>query len=153
MNEEYNRTLTKLTGVWSLMKSEFRTARGSVLYPLGEDAVGQAIFTESGYMSGQLMRQNRSDFASDNQALGTPEEIQEAFLGYVAYYGRCEVDVGKQTLTTRVEGSMYPNWVGGEQVRFYEFVDEQLVLRTQPIAIGDDEITGVLTWRRVNETP
>jgi hypothetical protein len=55
------------------------------MYPLGEDALGQAIFTESGYMSGQLMRQSRTDFASDNQALGTPEEIQEAFRGYVAY--------------------------------------------------------------------
>jgi hypothetical protein len=85
MNEEHARTLQKLIGVWSLTKSEFRTARGDVMYPLGEDALGQAIFTESGYMSGQLMRQSRTDFASDNQALGTPEEIQEAFRGYVAY--------------------------------------------------------------------
>jgi hypothetical protein len=95
MNKEHERTLQKLIGVWSLVKPEFRTASGNVMYPLGEDALGQAVFTEEGYMSGQLMRKDRSDFVSDNQALGTPGEIQEAFQGYVAYYGRCEVDVGK----------------------------------------------------------
>jgi hypothetical protein len=149
MNTEHERTLQKLIGVWSLVKSEFRTVSGNVMYPLGEDALGQVVFTEEGYMSGQLMRKDRSDFVSDNQALGTPGEIQEAFQGYVAYYGRCEVDVGKQTITTCVEGSMFPNWVGDDQVRFFELTDEQLVLRTPPITLGDDEITGVLTWRRL----
>jgi hypothetical protein len=149
MNEEHTRTLQELIGVWSLVKSEFRTASGNVMFPLGEDALGQAIFTESGYMSGQLMRQNRSDFASGNQALGASEEIEEAFRGYVAYYGKCEVDIEKHTITTRVEGCMFPNWVGGDQVRFFELTDEELVLRTPPITLGDDEITGVLTWRRL----
>jgi hypothetical protein len=149
MSDEQELTLQKLIGIWSLVKSEFRTASGNVMYPLGEDALGQAIFTEEGYMSGQLMRQNRSDFVSGNQAHGTSEEIQEAFRGYVAYYGRCKVDVEKQTITTRVEGSMFPNWVGGDQVRFFELTDEQLVLRTPPITLGGDEIAGVLTWRRL----
>jgi len=149
MSDEQERVLQKLAGVWSLVASEFRAASGNVMYPLGEDALGRAIFTEDGYMSGQLMRQNRSDFVSGNQAHGTPEEILEAFQGYVAYYGRCEVDVEQKTITTRVEGSMFPNWVGGDQVRFFELTDEQLVLRTPPITLGDDEITGVLTWRRL----
>ena len=148
MNNEVARTLKQLTGVWRLVSSEFRTSSGSVIYPLGEDALGQAIFTESGYMSGQLMRQNRPEFASGNQAAGTPEEIQAALQGYVAYYGPCEVDVEKQTLTTYVEGSMYPNWVGGQQVRFYELADNRLVLKTTPIAFGDEEFIGVLTWER-----
>ena len=110
--------------------------------------MGQAIFTESGYMSGQLMRQGRPAFASGDQVSGTPQEIQAALQGYVAYYGQCEVDVEHQTLTTHVEGSMFPNWVGGEQVRFYELSDTQLILKTPPIAFGDEEFTGVLTWKR-----
>ena len=40
------------------------------------------------------------------------------------------------------------NWVGSEQVRFYELGDDRLVLRTPPITLGDEEITGVLTWQR-----
>ncbi|MCP5128838.1 MAG: lipocalin-like domain-containing protein [Pseudomonadales bacterium] len=148
MNEEYTSTMQKLAGVWRLVTSEFRTAGGNVMYPLGEDALGLAIFTESGYMSGQLMRPGRPNFASNNQALGTPDEIQQSFLGYIAYYGRCELDLQSQTITTHVEGSMYPNWVGSEQVRFYELGDDRLVLRTPPITLGDEEITGVLTWQR-----
>ncbi|MCB1701073.1 MAG: lipocalin-like domain-containing protein [Halioglobus sp.] len=148
MNEEYTSTMQKLAGVWRLVTSEFRTAGGNVMYPLGEDARGLAIFTESGYMSGQLMRPGRPNFASNNQALGTPDEIQQSFLGYIAYYGRCELDLQSQTITTHVEGSMYPNWVGSEQVRFYELGDDRLVLRTPPITLGDEEITGVLTWQR-----
>lgn len=149
MNETRNVTRQQLTGVWGLVSSEFRTANGSVMHPLGENAIGQAIFTESGYMSAQLMRQNRSEFEADNQALGTSEEIQQAFLGYLAYYGRCEVDEAAQTITTHVDGSLFPNWTGGEQVRFYELSGDQLVLRTPPIALSDEEITGVLTWQRL----
>jgi Lipocalin-like domain len=148
MNSKQAQMVRQLAGVWRLVSSEFTTSSGKVIYPLGEDALGLAIFTESGYMSAQLMRQGRPAFASGDQASGTPEEIRAALQGYVAYYGQCEVDVEQQTLTTHVEGSMYPNWVGGEQVRFYELSDTQLILKTSPIAFGDEEFTGVLTWER-----
>jgi Lipocalin-like domain len=148
MNSKQAQMVRQLAGVWRLVSSEFKTSSGKVIYPLGEDALGLASFTESGYMSAQLMRQGRPAFASGDQASGTPEEIRAALQGYVAYYGQCEVDVEQQTLTTHVEGSMYPNWVGGEQVRFYELSDTQLILKTSPIAFGDEEFTGVLTWER-----
>ncbi len=148
MESEHAKTIKQLTGVWRLLSSEFRTSNGDVLYPLGEDAVGQAIFTESGYMSGQLMRQNRPLFASGDQASGTDEEFRAAMQGYIAYYGPCEVDVDNKTITTIVEGSLFPGWVGGKQLRYYELYGDQLVLRTPPISYGDIEITGVLTWER-----
>ncbi len=148
MNEDQASVVHQLAGAWCLVSSEFRTSSGKVIYPLGEDAVGQAIFTESCYMSGQLMRQGRPSFASGDQASGTPEEVKAALQGYVAYYGQCEVDTERQTLTTHVEGSMYPNWVGGEQLRFYELSGNELVLKTPPISFGDEEFTGVLTWKR-----
>lgn len=146
MTDEHAKTLRQLTGVWRLVSSEFRTSSGGVIYPLGDDAQGQAIFTESGYMSGQLMRPARPLFASGDQASATAEEIQAALQGYVAYYGLCEVDVLKKTVTTKVEGSLNPNWVGGEQVRFFELSDKRLILKTPPMPFGAEEITGVLTW-------
>ena len=148
MKNDHGLTIKQLAGVWRLVSSEFRTSGGEVIYPLGEDAQGQAIFTETGFISGQLMRQGRPPFASGNQASGTAQEMEAALQGYVAYYGTCEVDVEKQTLTTHVEGSMYPNWVGGFQTRFYQLNDKQLTLTTPPITIGEEDITGVLVWER-----
>ena len=148
MKSDHGLTIKQLAGVWRLVSSEFRTSGGEVIYPLGEDAQGQAIFTETGFISGQLMRQGRPQFASGNQASGTAQEMEAALQGYVAYYGTCEVDVEKQTLTTHVEGSMYPNWVGGFQTRFYQLNDKQLTLTTPPITIGEEDITGVLVWER-----
>jgi len=148
MENEHAVTIKRLAGVWRLLSSEFRTSNGDVIYPLGEDALGQAIFTESGYMSGQLMRQNRPLFASGDQASGTDDEIKAALQGYIAYYGPCEVDVDNKTVTTLVEGSLFPNWVGGQQLRYYEFTDDRLILKTPAISYGDLEITGVLTWER-----
>ena len=148
MKNDHGLTIKQLAGVWRLVSSEFRTSGGEVIYPLGEDAQGQAIFTETGFMSGQLMRQGRPQFASGNQASGTAQEMEAALQGYVAYYGTCEVDVEKQTLTTHVDGSMYPNWVGGFQTRFYQLDDKHLTLTTPPITIGEEEITGVLVWER-----
>ena len=148
MKSDHGLTIKQLAGVWRLVSSEFRTSGGEVIYPLGEDAQGQAIFTETGFISGQLMRQGRPPFASGNQASGTAQEMEAALQGYVAYYGTCEVDVEKQTLTTHVEGSMYPNWVGGFQTRFYQLNDKQLTLTTPPITIGEEDITGVLVWER-----
>ena len=87
MSDDHNEILRQLTGVWRLVSSEFRTSSGGVMYPLGEDALGQAIFTESGYLSGQLMRRDRPAFASGDQASGTAEEVQAALQGYVALLG------------------------------------------------------------------
>ena len=148
MENEHARTIKRLAGVWRLLSSEFRTSHGDVIHPLGEDALGQAIFTESGYMSGQLMRQNRPLFASGDQASGTDDEIKAALQGYIAYYGPCEVDVDNKTVSTVVEGSLFPNWVGGQQLRYYELTDDRLILKTPAISYGDLEITGVLTWER-----
>jgi hypothetical protein len=149
MQENDTEAAKSLAGVWRLMSSEFRGSSGDVMYPLGEDATGQVIFTESGYMSAQLMRQGRPVFAAGDQASGTDQEIIAAFHGYVAYYGSCKIDVKEKTLTTDVEGSMYPNWVGGKQLRYYELTDQTLLLKTPPLTFGEEEIIGVLTWERV----
>ena len=51
-----NPALQQLAGVWRLVSSTFSTSAGKVIYPLGENAEGLAIFTASGYLSAQLMR-------------------------------------------------------------------------------------------------
>ncbi len=148
MNDEQAQTIQQLTGVWRLVTTQFRGVSGKVLYPLGEDVQGLAIFDASGYMSAQLMRPDRPGFASGNQSAGSDDEIRAAVQGYTAYYGRCEIDTANKTLTTHVEASLFPNWVGTEQVRYYELSDGRLTLTTPPIAFGEENFTGVLAWER-----
>ena len=42
-----------------------------------------------------------------------------------------------------------PNWVGTEQVRYFEVNGDELLLRTPPIEIGGTTLVNDLTWVRV----
>jgi hypothetical protein len=147
MNDAHsNLPENKMIGVWKLVSSEFRTSKGDVIHPLGENALGQLILTPSGYMSGQLMRPERPRFSGPDLSTGTLEEIKNAFEGFVSYYGPYEIDVENQKLITHVEGSLYPNWVGDDQIRFFELSENRLILKTLPIRLGEEEFVGILVW-------
>ena len=148
MTDARAETLRRLAGTWRLLSSEFRTSRGQVIYPLGEDALGQVILSESGHMSAQLLRAGRPNFGADSQFGGTPDEVMSAFMSYAAYYGRVELDLEQGRLITHVEGSLFPNWVGGEQVRFFVIDGDRLTLTTPPFPLGEEECVGVLSWQR-----
>lgn len=142
----------RFIGTWSLVTSEFRTSDGTVTYPLGEDAAGVLIYDRGGRMGAQLMRKDRPKFASGDMQGGTPEEIKAANEGYVSYFGSYKVNSKDRTVVHHVEGSLFPNWVGQDQVRSFEFsADSQvLTLKTRPFLSGGREITGVLIWKRLS---
>jgi hypothetical protein len=149
MDREREALMQQLVGTWRLVSSEFRTSAGAVIHPLGEDAQGLCLISAEGYLAGQLMRRDRPAFAGGDQASGTPEEVRAAMEGYVAYYGPFELDPEGRRLVTRVEGSLFPNWLGSEQERFYRFEGDRMTLTTPPMALGDEEFHGVLVWERL----
>ncbi|MFC1857900.1 lipocalin-like domain-containing protein, partial [Thermodesulfobacteriota bacterium] len=138
----------RFVGTWSLASSEFRLSDGQVVYPLGEEATGILSYDAEGYMSAQLMRSERPVFASDNPLGGAPKEIKAAFEGYVAYFGTYEIKEEKKTVIHHVAGSWFPNWVGSDQIRYFEFSGNRLTLTTPPISFGDLTLTGLLVWER-----
>jgi hypothetical protein len=142
-------TIQRFIGTWKLVTSEFRTSDGKVTYPLGEKAVGMLMYDSGGRMAAQLMRPDRPKFASGDMRGGTPEEIEAAAEGYVAYFGTYEVDDRKGTIVHHVEASLFPNWLGQDQMRFFEFSADLLTLKTPSILSGGQEITGVLVWKRL----
>jgi len=107
------------------------------------------MYDASGHMSVQIMRPDRPAFASGDHLKGTPEEIKSAFKGFVAYYGTYEINEEEGTVTHHLEGSLFPNWVGTELKRFFEFSGNQLTLSTPPMPMGGQQVTGVLLWERV----
>jgi len=135
-------------GSWKLISSEFRRSDGQLTYPYGRDAVGILMYDANGHFSAQVMRSDRPAFASGDPFEGTPKEIKSAFEGFIAYYGAYEVNQEKGTLTHHVEGSSFPNWVGTEQKRFFEFSGNRLTASTPPILWGGQYITAVLIWER-----
>jgi hypothetical protein len=138
----------KFVGTWKLLTLELHLSDGTVMEPYGDSPMGMFMADNNHNYVGQLMKPNRKEFEADNQFGGTPDEIKEAFEGYTAYFGTFEVTNDK-TLVNNVEGSMYPNWIGGEQIRYYKFYDNFLELHTPPMKKGDTEFTGVLKWERV----
>jgi creatinine amidohydrolase len=146
---EARTTIQRFIGTWKLVTSEFRTSDGKVAYPLGEKAVGILMYDSGGRFAVQLMQLDRPKFASGDMRGGTPEEFKTAAEGYVAYFGTYEVDDKKGTVVHYVEASLFPNWLGREQIRFFDFSDDLLTLKTPPMLSGGQDISGVLVWKRL----
>lgn len=132
----------KFVGRWRLLSHEFTTSEGKVFKPYGENAVGEVMFSPHGRFSAQIMRCDRKI----TEHAPTTDEIKKAYFGYVAYFGRFEVDEEKKMLVNHVEGALNPAWVGGVQIRYYEFEGDKIILRTDPIERGGVTIVGKLVW-------
>lgn len=135
-------------GAWRLLSFEARTSSGEVSYPWGRDAVGVLLYGQEGYMAGSLMRADRANFKSADIWAATPEEKLAAFDSYTSYCGTYEVKPDK--IIHHVKLSLFPNWSGGDQERYFEFSGNQLTLRTPPTTVGGVERTAILIWQRVN---
>ena len=115
----------KLQGTWKLISIEDPKPN-----PDAPDInpTGYMIYDSTGHMAFQVTkRPDRPRFASNSLTRGTPEEIKGAFIGYGAYYGTYEVDVKNAIVTHHVEGNLFPNNVGAENIRYYEFVSDNRV--------------------------
>lgn len=140
--------LAQFAGTWKLISSEMRTSDGKILYPLGEDCVGRIIFDAEGNFSAQLMRPGRPEFASGDLLRGTDEEIRAAYQGYVAFWSKIELDEDNRQFTYEVEGSLFPNWIGHSNLRYYEFEGDRVTFKTPAFLMAGQELTGVLIWER-----
>ena len=134
---------------WRLLDCYGKWTDGRITYPYGEHAEGQLMYNDHGSFSGQIAGSGRPVFESGNLLKGTPEEIKKAFEGYIAYYGTYEVDENNSQITHHVENGLFPNWVGNNQTRTYEFEGKNLRLNTQPTKGAKADLTVTLLWERV----
>ena len=134
-------------GTWRLASFELRNTQGEVSYPLGEDAVGFIMYANDGRMSVEIMSAERPVFALDDVLAGSAEEKAAAFESYISYCGRYEVRGA--TVVHHVEVGLFPNWVGGEQERIFEFSGNRLMLSTGVRMIRGHEQSAHLIWERV----
>jgi hypothetical protein len=132
-------------GTWELMKWSAKQADGKEVYPYGEDAVGQILYDVKGNMMVEIMKKERKLFASHDFLQGTTEEILSAATGFVAYCGSYQIDPVAKQVIHHIKISSFPNWVGKDQIRYYDFKDGLLVLSTPAIATMQHE----LIWQKL----
>lgn len=131
-------------GAWELASYAIEDNPGNVTtYPLGRHPVGLIMYTEDGYMSAQLMRQDRS-------AVDLPEPAAESpfATGYLAYSGPFRVDEATGTLHHQVTVSLFPDWLGSTQLRCSRLEGDILTLSGTNTFPNGATSTHTLLWKR-----
>lgn len=100
-------------------------------------------------MAVSVMRAGRVHFKLGDIWAASPEEKLAAFDSYNSYSGRYEVNQNK--VIHHVEFSLFPNWIGGSQERYFEFSGDRLTLRTPPASA--DDVEWIVIWERMNYNP
>ena len=119
-----------------------------VSYPYGKNAQGRAHLEQDRFAF-QVLNPDRRRFPSVDPRSASDAEMREAFEGYLAYYGSSSIHPDNGTIVNRVEAATIPNWVGTDQVRYYRFEDDRLVLRTPPMLRGGAEFVNTIVWERL----
>jgi hypothetical protein len=137
-------TRERFLGTWKLVSFESRSPSGEVTYPRGRNPVGRLTYDPDGRMAVHIMQPGRAKFASENSRAATAAEAESAYRGYSAYYGTYTVDEAASHVIHKVEASLFPNWVGTDQKRFFRFEGNRLTLEADQPA-GRSK----LVWERV----
>lgn len=132
-------TENPLIGTWRLVSYEVRDEDGSMTHPYGRDPVGFLTYTANGYMAGQLGRSDRAHVSVDVCETAPDAEVAAAARDYFAYCGTDEVR--GDTVVHRVELSLMPNWIGGEQMRDVALDGDSLTLSTSFMSSGGRQQT------------
>lgn len=94
------------------------------------------------------------DALGNMSGIGMPVDLparaaqsSERRTGGFAYWGKVSYDLEQGIVFHHVEGSpLVPQWVGGENIRYFEFTDELLKLSLKDEA---GKITATLSWRKL----
>lgn len=117
-----------VVGTWRLVSFQGRNAKGESRAALGKNAKGLLVYTAEGYMIAILSEADRQPFRSYDFRGGVPEEALAAVNTYISYSG--QYTVGEGIVTHRVDMSLFPNWIGQDQVRNFRFEKGNLILST-----------------------
>lgn len=139
--------MRQLHGTWHLVEWTV-TVDDTVTRPFGGQAEGLLTYTADGRMWATLQRKDRRPLGTGTLAAATAEERAAAAAGYLAYAGRYTLDDGR--VTHHVEVSLFPDWVGDDQIRQIGWTDEgDLVLSTLPAQTAAGRtVINRLRWRK-----
>ena len=140
----------RLVGGWRLRTWVAIADDGSETRPMGDAPDGLLAYTAQGTMIGIMGPSGRPRFEADDVTGGTDAERTAAFATFIAYGGRYEID--GDSVTHRVETSLFPNWIGTEQRRRWvlDATGRMLTLTSPPLVMGGAIRIQRLVWERVD---
>jgi len=135
-----------IVGTWKLQTWRRVVDNGEVTYPLGEDATGVLIYTENRTMAVQMVAAQRPSIATEDALGGDPLQRAAAYSTCLAYFGTYEVQ--GDSVTHRIQGSLFPNWSGTAQTRPFTLDGDRLVLSTPPTKGAGGTVVNEIVWLR-----
>ena len=118
----------ELVGSWKLVSYEDREASGKPVYPYGRAPAGLLVYDATGHMAVQMMKTPPPDVATDDWDRFTPQQKVALFDGYVAYFGRFEVDSTRKVVTHLPSADLSRLYIGKREERHYQLTAERLIL-------------------------
>ncbi len=156
-------TNIEFIGTWKLVSWESKSSDGKISQPFGQNPVGYLTYTEDRHMSVAIMKKNRLNIEITSQELTKARLVflkpwllvnglkyvkatlryLQASANYISYSGKYQIKDNK--VIHHVEISLFPDWVGIDLERQFEFFDTKLLLITPPLG-GQPQY---LTWERI----
>ena len=122
-----------IVGAWSLVSVTADLANGSKSEPFRADPKGIIIFTPDGHFALFQSRAELPKIASNDRAKATAEEAAAIIAGSIAYFGTYSVDEAERSLSVTLDGSTFPNLLGGPaQKRLITSLDTNELKFTNP---------------------
>jgi len=135
-----------IKGRWSILAWEQLYDDGRVVLPMGTELEGFIEYSDFG-MFCVVARKGREAFTTGGQWSAEDAEKAAAYSSYLTYAGDYEVD--GNTITHKVQHSIFPNWVGGSQKRVAELDGDVLSLVARLEEGSSEARTARLRWTRV----
>ena len=136
----------QIVGTWIFVSALDVHADGKKTDRWGPNPKGMFMFDKDGRFMQMLTRSDIPRFAGKRVDEGTPEEYKAVMVNVVASFGTYTVNEAERTVTTTVEGSVFPNLVGVAQKRRIVTLDAKELKYTNPATTMGT--TAEATWKR-----
>ena len=141
-------TSSSLIGTWRPTSvSRLVLETGEIEHPYGEDLTGYLQYSPSGHM---IAFGGRADVAKPTSLVFTDAERAEFWNNiFAGYAGPYSVEGNK--VVHHVIAAWRPDWVGTDQVRFFELNGSELRIKTAPIRSSETgkDYVATLTLEKV----
>ena len=139
-------TQKDIEGLWDLQSMEQRYDDGRVIYPFGRNVEGRIYYGADKSMFCAIQKRARTPFSTGKQWTADDTEKARAYDDYLTYCGRYEME--GDTVTHYIEISLYPDWIGKQQVRKIRLMDGRLHITARLEDNTPEARTSLLIWER-----